>query len=147
MPPTKKKKEKVKDETYYVTVRTTFTVTYTAKSRNEKALKTWDRRESQEFTFRVKSFSQIALKSKQIFEDYKRKRMEESPVHNIKNVRMIQKSRIKGQTKGKNALIQIRMKDCAALTVDGWGEHEWDTKTGHCVYDWLIHTYGNIVVA
>ena len=136
MPPRKKKTSK--DETYYVTVRATFTTTYS----NKKGY--IDKRESEELTFKVNNISQITSKAKKEFENFKQKRLESPYTEDIKNVRMIQKSRIKGQLKGKNALVKIRMKECGALMVDGWGTHEWDTNTGHCVYDYLIHTYKDV---
>jgi len=38
----------------------------------------------------------------------------------------------------------VKMKYAGALLIDGDPSQEWDTKTGKCVFDFIIHTYGDI---
>ena len=38
----------------------------------------------------------------------------------------------------------IRMKKSGSLMIDGYDAQPWDKKTDKCVYDYIIHTYGNI---
>lgn len=41
-------------------------------------------------------------------------------------------------------LEDIKMRDAGAFMVDGYGNHDWDTKTGRCVFDYVIYTYKDI---
>lgn len=38
----------------------------------------------------------------------------------------------------------IKMKDAYSYIIDGFDNQEWNTKTGRCVFDYLIYTYGKI---
>ena len=38
----------------------------------------------------------------------------------------------------------IKMKEAHALPIDGHETQDWDTKTGKCVFDYIIHRYGSI---
>ena len=39
---------------------------------------------------------------------------------------------------------EIRMRKSGSLNIDGYEPQPWDKKTDKCVYDYIIHTYGNI---
>lgn len=41
-------------------------------------------------------------------------------------------------------LSNIRMRQSGSLTIDGYEAQPWDKQTDKCVYDYIIHTYGNI---
>jgi hypothetical protein len=41
-------------------------------------------------------------------------------------------------------LNKIRMKQSGVGIYDGYDKQEWDTNTGRCVFDYIIHKYGNI---
>lgn len=41
-------------------------------------------------------------------------------------------------------LKDIPMKDAGVGIIDGHKEQEWDTKTGKCVFDFIIHKYGKV---
>ena len=41
-------------------------------------------------------------------------------------------------------LPNIRMKQSGVYMIDGYGNQEWDTNTNRCVYDYIIHRYGNV---
>ena len=41
-------------------------------------------------------------------------------------------------------LDSIRMRDNGAGLIDGYDKQDWDTNTGRCVFDYIIHRYGNI---
>lgn len=41
-------------------------------------------------------------------------------------------------------LENIPMKDAFAYDLSGENKQEWDTKTGKCVFDYMIHLYGNV---
>jgi hypothetical protein len=41
-------------------------------------------------------------------------------------------------------LERIRMKQSGVGIYDGYDKQEWDTNTGRCVFDYIIHKYGNI---
>jgi len=45
--------------------------------------------------------------------------------------------------KGTN-LENIKMKDASACMLDGYDNQEWDSKTGKCVLDYIIHHYKDI---
>jgi hypothetical protein len=44
---------------------------------------------------------------------------------------------------GQN-LNSIRMRQSGAGLIDGYEEQSWDTNSGRCVFDYIIHRYGNI---
>jgi len=46
-------------------------------------------------------------------------------------------------SEGQN-LNNIRMRDTSAGIIDGYEKQNWDTNTGRCVFDYIIHRYGNI---
>jgi hypothetical protein len=39
---------------------------------------------------------------------------------------------------------EIRMTQSGSYMIDGYDNQEWDTNTNKCVYDYIIHRYGNI---
>lgn len=41
-------------------------------------------------------------------------------------------------------LDSIRMRDSGAGLIDGYDKQDWDTNTGRCVFDYIIHRYGKI---
>ena len=41
-------------------------------------------------------------------------------------------------------LENIRMKQSGSYMIDGYDKQEWDTNTNRCVYDYIIHRYGNV---
>ena len=41
-------------------------------------------------------------------------------------------------------LDSIRMRDSGAGLIDGYEKQDWDTNTGRCVFDYIIHRYGKI---
>ena len=41
-------------------------------------------------------------------------------------------------------LENIRMKQSGSYMIDGYDKQEWDTNTNRCVYDYIIHRYGDI---
>lgn len=41
-------------------------------------------------------------------------------------------------------LPNIRMKQSGCYMIDGYGNQEWDTNTNQCVYDYIIHRYGDV---
>ena len=41
-------------------------------------------------------------------------------------------------------LKDIPMRDAGADIIDGYNAQEWDTKTGRCVMDYIIHKYGKV---
>jgi hypothetical protein len=45
--------------------------------------------------------------------------------------------------KGKK-IDNIRMRLSGAGLIDGYAEQNWDTNSGRCVFDYIIHRYGNI---
>jgi hypothetical protein len=47
-------------------------------------------------------------------------------------------------SKGVKKLDSIRMRDSGAGLIDGYDKQDWDTNTGRCVFDYIIHRYGKI---
>jgi len=41
-------------------------------------------------------------------------------------------------------LKDIPMRDAGVSIIDGYNRQEWDTKTGRCVFDFIIHKYGKV---
>ena len=41
-------------------------------------------------------------------------------------------------------LDSIRMRESGAGLIDGYDKQDWDTNTGRCVFDYIIHRYGKI---
>jgi hypothetical protein len=41
-------------------------------------------------------------------------------------------------------LPDIRMRQSGVYNIDGYDTQEWDTNTNRCVYDYIIHRYGNV---
>jgi hypothetical protein len=67
-------------------------------------------------------------------------KLQESPIEDIK-VKEIHHHFLIGETDGD--LKQIKMRDAFSLMFSG-EEHNWDTKQGRCVFDYIIWRYGNI---
>lgn len=61
----------------------------------------------------------------------------------IEIARKSQTSNIQQASKGIK-LEDVKMKDAGAFMVDGYGNHDWDTKTGRCVFDYVIYRYKDI---
>ena len=41
-------------------------------------------------------------------------------------------------------LEQSRMRQSGNINIDGYDNQEWDKNNNQCVYDWIIHRYGNV---
>lgn len=48
------------------------------------------------------------------------------------------------EVKTGNGLANINMKNAGSFGLSNEKEQEWDTQTGKCVFDYLIHLYGNV---
>jgi hypothetical protein len=67
---------------------------------------------------------------------------DESPVDKVELLNRT--DNIKEVNNKLKPLNKIRMKQAGVGIYDGYDKQEWSTNTGRCVFDWIIHKYGDI---
>ena len=101
-------------------------------------------REYQSIPFDEKLFtrSEVNKVVNDILEDLKEKIFNRMYIYNVEIESITQNINIVPTviTPIKN----IRMKQSGVLNIDGYDNQMWDTNTNKCVYDYIIHRYGNI---
>jgi hypothetical protein len=120
---------------FFVNVRVSADITYIYKD------KKYTKRETFREVYETRDKKEIKKIGNKWWEQKKKLILSNSPVDKIKNVK--KEWEVIKQQAGTD-LKKIKMKDCSAYMLDTQGDHSWDTKTGKCVYDFLIHRYSQV---
>ena len=140
----KKRKERRKitrREVYYITLKNVYSVDF--KNTTEK----YNGREYTSTETQTEIFQTDLVRNIKNLAREKTDRWIDEKLGNSAVVNVSLKSRSISYTKGENGTNQksIKMKNACCLMLDGNGKHDWDTKTGKCVFDYLIHKYKNVL--
>jgi hypothetical protein len=87
--------------------------------------------------------SQLNKLAKEMYEDIMYKIQQKSPMIIKKNSGNY-KTATPIEINSSNGLENIKMKNAGSFDLSNENKQEWNTNTGKCVFDYLIHLYGNV---